>query len=67
MPAKAAKPPKFEDALSRLEEIVRTLERGDAPLDGALAVFEEGARLARVCAETLDKAEQKVTELTAGE
>jgi exodeoxyribonuclease VII small subunit len=62
MPAKT-KPPKFEEALARLEEIVRTLEKGDAPLDGALAIFEEGTYLARICAETLDKAEQKVTEV----
>jgi exodeoxyribonuclease VII small subunit len=63
MPAKKTQPLQFEDALSRLEEIVRTLEKGDAPLDGALAVFEEGTRLARICTEALDKAEQKVTEL----
>jgi len=67
MPSKTAKTPSFEESLSRLEEIVRALEKGDAPLDGALAIFEEGTRLARVCAETLDKAEQKVVELTAAE
>ena len=56
----------FEQAMQRLEVIVRALEKGDAPLDGALGLYEEGTRLARVCAEALDKAEQKVTLLARG-
>ena len=31
----------FETAMKRLEEIVKTLEQGDAPLDKSLALFEE--------------------------
>ena len=37
--------PRFEDALGRLEEIVRHLERGDLPLDDSLALYEEGTGL----------------------
>lgn len=50
----------FEDAIVRLEEIVKQLEQGDAPLDSSLALFEEGTKLVRKCAATLDHAEQKL-------
>ena len=56
----------FEQSMARLEEIVGLLERGDAPLDEAMALFEEGAKLMRECTKRLDQAEQKVTLLTAG-
>lgn len=57
----------FEGSMARLEEIVSLLERGDAPLEQAMALFEEGAKLLRECTKQLDQAEQKVTLLTAGE
>ncbi len=57
----------FEASVARLDEIVSLLERGDAPLEQAMALFEEGAKLLRECTGLLDKAEQKVTLLTAGE
>ncbi len=53
----------FEQAASRLEEIVRQMERGDLPLDDALALFEEGTKLARICAQKLREAEQRVVKL----
>ena len=56
----AVKKQSFEQAMSRLEEIVKTLERGECDLDESLKLFEEGAKLARTCNEMLDKAEQKV-------
>lgn len=56
----------FEGSMARLEEIVSLLERGDAPLDQAMALFEEGAKLLRECTKQLDEAEQRVTLLTAG-
>ena len=57
----------FESSMNRLEEIVNLLERGDAPLEQAMTLFEEGAKLLRECTEQLDAAEQKVVLLTAGE
>ena len=57
----------FEGAVARLEEIVSLLEQGDAPLEQAMALFEEGAGLLRSCTRQLDEAEQKVSLLTAGE
>lgn len=54
----------FEQAMERLEEIVTTMERGEAPLEESLALFSEGAKLVKQCAGMLDKAEQQVTKLT---
>ena len=47
-----------------LEQIVTQLERGEAPLDESLALFEEGMKLANNCSKQLDKAEQAVVKLT---
>ena len=57
----------FEVAEARIDEIVRLLEKGDAPLDKSLELFEEGARLIKLCGKMLDKAEQTVVRLTKGE
>ncbi len=57
----------FETAIARLEEIVRMLESGNAPLDKALAAFEEGVSLVKLCNSRLDMAEQKVKILTLRE
>ena len=45
----AEKKVSFEQAMDRLEEIVRQLEQGDAPLEEALSLFEEGTRLIKKC------------------
>jgi exodeoxyribonuclease VII small subunit len=50
----------FEDDLKRLEEIVRSLDSGDLPLDDAIALYEEGVALAKRCGKKLDDAEAKV-------
>ena len=46
--------------MERLEEIVRSLENGNADLDSALALYEEGVGLARSCGKMLDEAEKKI-------
>ncbi len=51
---------KFEAAMTRLEEIVQELEKGDLPLEQTLKLFEEGIRLSRICSKRLDDAERKV-------
>ena len=53
--------------MARREEIVALLERGEAPLEQAMALFEEGANLLWVCTALFDNAEQKVSLLIAGE
>jgi len=51
---------KFEESLGRLEEIVRKMEAGDMTLEESLKAFEEGIKLARLCAKKLDEAERRV-------
>ena len=54
----------FEASMERLETIVRQLEQGNAPLEESLKLFEKGTKLAFSCYQTLEKAEQKITELS---
>ena len=56
----------FESAISRLEEIVRALESGSAPLDDSLALFEEGVSLVKFCNSTLDAVQEKITLISDG-
>lgn len=56
----------FEQSLTRLDEIVRHMEKGDVPLEEALSLFEEGTKLVGVCNQLLDEAELKVVRLTKG-
>lgn len=55
----------FEAAFAQLEEIVGKLEAGDLALDDALALFEQGQKLAAHCSARLDEAELKVQKLSA--
>ena len=55
---------KFEDAMVRLEGIVRKLEAGSLSLDESLSAFEEAVGLVKLCNEKLSSAEQKVRILT---
>jgi len=61
--AKETKAEPFEKLYSRLEETVAKLEAGGLPLEGAIALYEEGMTLARQCQERLDESEQKITRL----
>jgi exodeoxyribonuclease VII small subunit len=56
----------FEQAIMRVDEIVKALEKGDAPLEQSLSLFEEGTGLIKFCAKLLDTAEQKVVKLQKG-
>ncbi|MEI7591463.1 MAG: exodeoxyribonuclease VII small subunit [Deltaproteobacteria bacterium] len=55
---------KFEDALQKLESIVKKMESGELSLDESLKAFEEGVKLARFCAGKLDEAQRKVEQLS---
>ena len=57
----------FEESMQRLEEIVRLLEKGDAPLEDSIKLFEEGTKLAKKCDDMLNEAEKKVVVLSKGE
>ena len=57
---------KFEKAMTRLENIVEELERGDLDIDKSLEIFEEGIKMSRVCSKKLNEAEAKIEKLTKG-
>lgn len=53
----------FESSMQRLEQIVRMLERGDAPLEESLKLFQEGTELAQLCGKMLEEAELQVKKI----
>ncbi len=55
----------FEEAEKELALIVERLESGNVPLDDAVALWERGEQLYRLCREQLDAAQGKVEELAA--
>jgi len=64
MSAKRQQKGSFEEALRRLEEIVRQLEEGEVPLDRAMNLYEEGIELSKVCGERLRSAELRLKKLS---
>lgn len=50
----------FEESMSRLEQIVRCLEQGNAPLEESLKLFQEGTALVRACGKLLDDAQMQI-------
>ena len=56
----------FEQALMRLEEIVKQMERGNVSLDDSLRLFEEGTGLIQQCSGQLNQAELKIVRLMKG-
>lgn len=56
----------FEENMMRLEQIVRTLERGEAPLEESLKLFQEGTGLVASCGKLLDEAELTVKKIVPG-
>ncbi len=60
----AKKPPKFEEALARLEQIVEAIEQGKVGLEESLVRYAEGMELIRHCRGILGEAEKKIEILT---
>ena len=56
----------FEAALKRLEEIVRKLESGEASLDEAIDLYNEGDRLRQQCEARLQAAQAKIEQIQFG-
>ncbi|TMJ19856.1 MAG: exodeoxyribonuclease VII small subunit [Alphaproteobacteria bacterium] len=56
----------FEAALKRLEEIVRKLESGEAPLDEAIDLYSEGDRLKQQCEARLAAAQARIEKIQFG-
>ena len=55
--------PSFEDALTELEGIVASLERGEISLEAAISAFERGTELKSLCQARLEEARMKVEKL----
>lgn len=53
----------FENAMARLEQIVRAMERGDVALEESLKLFQEGTELVRSCQKLLDEAQLQVKKI----
>ena len=50
----------FEESMTRLEQIVRAMERGDVPLEESLKLFQEGTELVQTCSKLLDNAQLQI-------
>ena len=53
----------FEASMTRLEQIVRAMERGDVPLEESLKLFQEGTELVQRCQKLLDDAQLQVKKI----
>ena len=53
----------FEDAMDQLEIIVQRLEEGDIPLEEALAIYQNGMKLSKLCHDKLKNAEEQLTKV----
>lgn len=53
----------FEEALSKLEAIVKQLEQGELSLDAALEQYAHGVKLSQMCLGKLNDAEVKITKV----
>lgn len=56
----------YEELYARMQEIVARLEAGELPLAEALALYEEGMRVAAACQQILDQAELRLQQLQPG-
>ena len=55
----------FEENMHRLEQIIRTMERGEASLEDSLNLFLEGTELVAVCEKMLEQADLQVKKVMA--
>jgi len=62
--AKTTPTPSFEKALSELENIVKTMEDGQLPLEQTLAAYKRGTELLKFCQQALQDVQQQVKVLT---
>ena len=56
----------FEENMTRLEVLVRQLERGELSLEDALVCYQEGVALISACQKGLERAAKEVEILTEG-
>ena len=56
----------FEENMHRLEQIIRSMERGEVALEESLKLFQEGTELVRTCGKLLDEAELQIKKVIKG-
>lgn len=56
----------FEEALSELQSLVKSLEKGDSKLDDAINSYQRGVDLKRHCEAKLREAQLKVEKIVQG-
>lgn len=54
----------YEEAVIKLEDIVKALEKNNLPLENSIKLFQEGTELTAYCSKLLNEAEQKITILS---
>ncbi len=57
----------FEQALERLSMVLKELESENVPLDKAIALYEEGMKLSKMCSEKLEQAELRIEQIASKE
>jgi len=55
----------FEESLGELENIVKSLETGQAPLEQSIDHYERGIALKKHCEKKLGEAQAKIEKITA--
>ena len=53
----------FEEAMNRLEEIIKTLEDNQTSLEKSVDLFQEGIKLSKICSDKLAGIENKVAKI----
>jgi len=57
----------FEEAIDKLEGILKKLENEDTPLDQMVELYEKANKLADICRSKLKAADKKMAELVKNE
>ncbi|MFQ6860744.1 MAG: exodeoxyribonuclease VII small subunit [Beduini sp.] len=53
----------LEEAMKRLDEIVKILEKNEEPLEESIKLFQEGMDLSKLCNDKLTHFEKQVVEI----
>ena len=56
----------FEQAMKRLEEIIKELEDNQTSLENSVELFQEGIKLSKICSDKLAGIENKVAKILVG-
>ena len=55
----------FEDAIEQIEQVIEKIESGEAGLEESLVAYERASKLIGQCRSILEKAQQRIVQLTA--